>query len=73
MRPAHSAREIRLNRNPNTRVRKRFNEARAFSAGNPATSGATASMAHCFNEARAFSAGNLGGRRTRRDRGLRLQ
>ena len=58
MRPAHSAREIGHRPRARRLHRRRFNEARAFSAGNrPASQGVDAPTPR-FNEARAFSAGN---------------
>ena len=47
--------------------RRRFNEARAFSAGNPDASFDVLLVLRRFNEARAFSAGNPG----RDDHGVR--
>ena len=59
MRPAHSAREIRPLTPSRIESASDFNEARAFSAGNLASSSHTAHRWTHFNEARAFSAGNL--------------
>ena len=59
MRPAHSAREIRHLLGGDAARAARFNEARAFSAGNPRTAPPCPPPACRFNEARAFSAGNL--------------
>ena len=59
MRPAHSAREILGTADTGTAAEWGFNEARAFSAGNPGLAGGGLRPPSSFNEARAFSAGNL--------------
>ena len=58
MRPALSAREIRDRRADVVRHHERFNEARAFCAGNRSLAVRTLSSEPSFNEARAFCAGN---------------
>ena len=58
MRPAHSAREITRTFTRAYRWSSGFNEARAFSAGNPYRPSPIPEEENGFNEARAFSAGN---------------
>ena len=58
MRPAHSAREISAAELHARAGGNRFNEARAFSAGNHRQSVGISDIEWGFNEARAFSAGN---------------
>ena len=58
MRPAHSAREIYRSFGVPRAGRLRFNEARAFSAGNQFNRYMRWEPLRGFNEARAFSAGN---------------
>ena len=66
MRPAHFAREIGAGRGGGQRRHRRFNEARAFCAGNWQARAARGPPASRFNEARAFCAGNWRGRPPRR-------